>query len=211
MKIGIVGANGKQGSMLVAEAKKRGHFVTAFVREIKNTPTGVDKTVEKGLLSLTSQDIFGLDVLISAVGFGFNCDPSLNRMGIDRLIEIGTESGVRIMVVGGAGSLYTDATHTKRVYEEAGYPDFLHGISKNMLLGYEDMKKSELESWCYVCPSLEFEYERAKTGKYKIGGDEVLYNSDGKSVIGYADYACAMMDEAENRAHENMMITVCEK
>lgn len=211
MKIGIVGANGKQGSMLAAEAKKRGHFVVAFVRNSKNTPDCVDKTVERDLLSLTAQDVEELDVLISAVGFGFNSDPTLNRKGIDRLIEIGIESGVRIMVVGGAGSLYADATHTKRIYEGDGYPDFLYGISKNMLLGYEDMKNSELKSWCYVCPSLEFEYERAKTGEYKIGSDEVIYNSDGKSVIGYADYASAMIDEAENRAHDKMMITVCEK
>ena len=80
-----------------------------------------------------------------------------------------------------------------------------------MLLGYEDMKNSELKSWCYVCPSLEFEYERAKTGEYKIGSDEVIRNGDGKSVIGYADYASAMIDEAESIAHDKMMITVCEK
>ena len=211
MKIGIIGASGKQGSTLCREAKKRGHFVKAFARNAEKAPQCVDKIVEKDLFSITANDTCDLDVLISAVGFGFNSDAKINRDGMDHVIKIGTGQNVRIMFVGGAGSLFIDKSHTKRVYEQDGYPSFLYRISKYMTLGYLDIEKSELKDWTYVCPSLEFDNEGEKKGEYKIGTNEVLYNSLGVSRISYADYALAMIDEAENGDYKNTMITVCEK
>ncbi|MGN1096059.1 MAG: NAD(P)-dependent oxidoreductase [Eubacteriales bacterium] len=210
MKIGIIGANGKQGRMLCREAMSRGHNVCAIIRG--GAPSeNVDRVLVRDLFSLERQDIEGLDVLISAFGSGFDADPSINRRAIDHLIEMTQNSGVALQIVGGAGSLFTDSTHTKRVYELPEHPAFLKGISENMAKGLSDLQNSRGVVFTYVCPSLVFDFEGERKGEYKIGDSgEVIYNSKGESRISYADYAAAMIDEAERGAYRGKCITVCE-
>lgn len=209
MRIGIIGANGKQGRLLCKEAMSRGHFVRAIVRE--KCIEEVSEVLLRDLFDLKKDDIRDLDVLISAFGSGFDADPDINRRAVNHLADVVEGSGVALQIVGGAGALFTDPTHKFRVYEEPDHPDFLRGISKSMTNGYLDLLKRKDVIFTYVCPSLIFDYEGEKTGKYKIGDrEEVIENSNGESRISYADYAMAMIDEAERGAYRGKCITVCE-
>lgn len=211
MKMMIIGANGKLGRLLVGKACERGHEVIAL------SPNGVDhtafsgKVLKKSLFDLTKEDLTGIDAVLSTFGGGFEADPSINRQVVDHLIHLIGDGNIRLLTVGGAGTLWADASHTERVWQTAGHPDFLRGISENLTLALEDLKKSGLQDWTFLCPSLFFDYEGAETGAWKIGCDgEPLTNKDGVSRISYRDFAAAMIAEAEYGAHKNRQITVCE-
>ncbi len=207
----IIGANGRQGRLLTEKAVLRGHTVTAL------TPGGMEgvgfkgNVLKKSLFDLTKVDLTGMDVVLSAFGAGFDADPALNRQAIDHLIKLIEGKPISLLILGGAGTLYTDASHTLRVWETPEHPDFLRGISQNLSLALDDLRASSLSDWTFLCPSLVFDYEGAETGTWKIGTNgEVLYNAQGKSRISYRDFACAMIQEAETREHKKMQITVCE-
>ena len=207
----IIGANGKLGRLLVDKALERGHEVIAL------SPKGVDNTafsgkvMKKSLFDLTEEDITGIDALLSAFGGGFEADPSINRQAVDHLINLIGNKNIRLLTVGGAGTLWADFSHTKRVWQTPGHPDFLRGISENLSLALEDLKKSGLIDWTFLCPSLFFDYEGEEIGAWKIGNDgEPLTNTDGVSRISYRDFATAMISEAECGAHKNQQITICE-
>ena len=207
----IIGANGKLGRLLVDKASGRGHEVIAL------SPNGVDNTdfsgkvMKKSLFDLTEDDITGIDALLSAFGGGFKADPSINRQAVDHLINLIGNKNIRLLTVGGAGTLWADSSHTKRVWQTAEHPDFLRGISENLSLALEDLKKSELKDWTFLCPSLFFDYEGEELGAWNIGDDgEPLTNTNGVSRISYRDFASAMISEAEYGAHKNRQITICE-
>lgn len=211
MRIGIIGANGKQGQCLCREAMSRGHEVYAIVRE-DSVQEKVSGILRKSLFTLDKEDVQGMEVLISAFGSGFDVDPVINRQAIQYLIQLTAYSKVALQIVGGAGALYTDATHRTRVYELPDHPSFLRGISEQMTKGLEDLLASVGVTFTYVSPSLHFDYEGARTGAYQVGTKgEVLRNANGQSRISYADYALAMIDEAERGQYRGQWITVCEK
>lgn len=68
MKVAVLGATGKEGQLLLAEAKRRGMDVTAIVRNASKITDGTP-TIEKDVYQLTTEDIQAFDVLISALGF----------------------------------------------------------------------------------------------------------------------------------------------
>lgn len=212
MKIAIIGANGRLGDKLCEEALQRGFDVTAIIREDSLRNQNVKNVIHKDLFALTKDDVAGFDALLSAFGSGFNVDPSINRKAINHLAKITKGSGIHLIMVGGAGTLFTDATHAQHVYESEGHPDFLKGISMNICLGLEDLRKGEGVEYTLVCPSLDFDYEGQGKGKYKVGVEqEVLFALDGKSHITYTDFAKAMLDVAEKREYLKKCITICEE
>lgn len=212
MKMLIIGANGRQGRLLTGKAVERGHRVTAL------SPDGMDGTafsgevLTKSLFDLTGEDLREIDAVLSAFGSGFDADPVINRQAVDHLIRLIDGRNIRLLILGGAGTLWADKTHTMRVWQTPEHPEFLRGISKNLTLALEDLRASDLHDWTFLCPSLLFDYEGAETGTWKIGTDgEPLKNRDGVSRISYRDFASAMIREAETGEHRNQQITVCEE
>lgn len=211
MKIAVIGANGRQGTHLCREACDRGHEVVAIIRDGLSNETRVGTVLHKNLFDLTRRDLAGCDAVISAFGSGFEADPAINREAIDRLISLLAGTGMALLIVGGSGCLYADAAHTTHIYELPSHPAFLREISRYMTMGLSDLKKTTDLLWTYVTPSLTFDYEGQPTGSYQIGtGEEPLKNAAGVSRITYADYAAAMLDEAERHTHLRQCITVCE-
>lgn len=104
MKVAVLGATGKEGQLLLAEAKRRGMDVTAIVRNASKITDGTP-TIEKDVYQLTTEDIQAFDVLISALGFP---DVQDFPKSTQHLIEILTNQKTRLFVVGGAGTLYVD-------------------------------------------------------------------------------------------------------
>lgn len=211
MKIALIGANGNLGSRVARQALDRGFEVRGFLHG-GETPDKRAEIVYKSLFDLTKEDIAGCDILISAYGSGFKADPALNYKAFQKYIMLCKETGCRLIAIGGAGSLFTDETHTVYCYETPGYPDFLRGISTNIKLGIDELKKTEGINWTVVCPSSSFDPEGPFTGNYQVGAEgHLLHNAAGESYVTYDDLAKAMVDIAQDNTYQKMMITVVTK
>ena len=203
MKIGIIGATGKVGNKVLTEAQARGHEVTAIVRNASKLNDQDVKVIEKDIFSLTVDDIEDLDVVGAPLG-----EEEAHVEAGRALIKLLKEVDTRVIVVGGAGSLFVDEAHTTRVLETPDFPDMFKPTAKGQGRNLQDLQDSEGITWTFVSPSAEFDAEGKRTGSYTLGKDELLVNSQGNSYISYADYAIAIVDEAENVAHINERFTV---
>lgn len=205
MKVAILGANGKAGSAILKEAKKRGLEVTAIVR---NAATITDGTpvIEKDVYHLTTDDIKDFDVLVSALGFWG--DVSEFTGSTQHLIDIVENQKTRLLTVGGAGSLYVNPEHTLRLSETPDFPEAFQPLATAMGKGLDLLKGTKNVHWTYLSPAAEFDAEGAATGSYVIAGEELETDKDGKSYISYNDYAIAMVDEIEKNAHPNQRFSV---
>ncbi|HAT53979.1 MAG TPA: NADH-flavin reductase [Lactobacillus sp.] len=206
MKIGIIGATGKAGNLIMQEALTRGIEVEAIVRDHRRIKGNVDY-LERDINDLTTDDIEDLDVLVSAFGAPINAGHLYPEV-MQHLIEITKQTGIRLMVVGGAGSLFTDAHHTSRLYDQPGFPEAIKDTSTNMGLALKELVASDGVDWTYVSPAENFLFKAPKTGHYQLGADFLSYNAAGRSEISYADYALAFVDEIENHQHVNEHISV---
>lgn len=204
MKVAVIGANGKQGSMIVEEAFKRGLDVTSIVRSEKKSPT--EKFLVRDVYDLTHDDIKDFDVLVDALGF-FGDNVKEFVPSTKHLIDILENTDVRLMVVGGAGSLYVNKEHTKRRFEQDDFPDFVKPLSSEMGKALDILRQSDI-NWTYISPADDFDFDAEKTGSYVLAGEEMTFDKDGKSKISYADYAVAMVDEIINDKHEKERISV---
>ena len=121
-------------------------------------------------------------------------------------LVIGT--GTRLLVVGGAGSLYVTPEHTVQVMDGADFPEVFKPLASNMGKALDELRTRTDVKWTYISPAGDFQADGAKTGKYILGGEELTLNAKGESVISYADYAVAMIDEALNGNHIQQRISV---
>ena len=206
MKIAVVCANGKAGSLITSEALKRGLDVTAVVRGANKT--NAQNALIKDVFDLTAEDLSGFDVVIDAFGAWTPDTVGGIPKAIKHLCDILSETNVRLIIVGGAGSLYVDPEHTLCVADGADFPDSFkplaaaHGEGLALLRGRTDVK------WTYISPAADFQADGERTGKYILGGEELTLNSKGESVISYADFAIAAVDEAVSGKHTNQRISV---
>ena len=127
MKITVVCAAGKQGRMLVAEALDRGHKVTAVVRKGDAAPAGAE-VIEKDLFDLTSNDLRNSDVVIDAFGAWTEDTLPQHSTSLKHLCDILSGTDIRLLVVGGAGSLYINPEHTACVSDGPDFPDILQRL-----------------------------------------------------------------------------------
>lgn len=204
MKIAVIGANGKEGSLIVKEALSRGLDVTSIVRDAKKSPT--DKYLVRDVYSLQAEDIKNFDVLVDALGF---FGPAVKEYvpATKHLIEIIGDSKTRLLVVGGAGSLYLDETHTKKLYQQADFPEVVKPLSEEMGKSLDVLRESKID-WTFISPAADFQADGERTGKYVLAGEELTFDADGKSEISYADFAIAMVDEIVEAKHSKKRISV---
>ena len=209
MKIAIIGAAGKEGKYLTEEASSRGHDVTAVVRDAQKIKMPDVKILEKDLFDLTYDDVKDFDAVIDAFGAWTPETLPLHQTSLKHLTDIlkGHEN-VRLLVVGGAGSLYVDSEHKIRLMDTPEFPDAFVPLATVMGKAFDELTKTENVNWTYLSPAADFTADGERTGKYKLGGDELIVNSEGNSRISYADYAIAMIDEAENGKFKNRRFSV---
>lgn len=208
MNIGIIGATGKAGSLILKEAVERGHEVTAIVRNASKINNQDVKVLEKNIFDLKSDDLKEFDVVVNA----FSAAPGLEEQHIEagRVLIDALKSlpQTRLVVVGGAGSLFTDESKTVRVLETPDFPEAYLATATSQAKNLEDLQKSTGVNWTFISPSAFFDPQGKRTGSYQKGTDQLLVNSKGESYISYADYAIAMVDEIENPTHVNERFTV---
>ncbi|ASB87035.1 NAD(P)-dependent oxidoreductase [Bacillus sonorensis] len=208
MKIGIIGASGKAGRLIVKEAAERGHEVTAIVRNASKVSGSGAAVIEKDVFELQPEDVKGLDVVVNA----FGAAPGQEHLHVEagrKLIELFQQvPETRLIVVGGAGSLYVDEEKTAQLYNTPDFPKEYLPTAKNQGQNLEDLKKSSGLTWTFISPAAFFNPEGKRTGAYKKGQENVIVNAAGESYISYADYAIAVVDEAESGEHINERFTV---
>lgn len=208
MKIAVIGASGNLGGRVARQALERGYEVTAIQRSeaVSDERAGL---MRKSLFDLTRDDLMDMDVVISTFGSGFKADPSINKDAFMKYIELLDGTDKHLIAIAGAGSLYTDKSHSMYEYETPGHPEFLKGISMNIKLGIDELHKTEHMNWTVVCPSRNFDPEGPFTGDYLVGTDgEIIYNEESNSYVTYDDLAKAMIDIAEQNSYQRMKITV---
>ena len=197
-KVAVICAAGKQGALLADEAISRGYDVTGFVRKGRKVANPKAKTVEKDLFDLTYDDLKDFDVVIDAFGAWTEETLPLHRTSLKHLCDILSGSGIRLLVVGGAGSLYVNKEHTMQVKDTPGFPDIYKPLANMQGAALDDLRKRSDVKWTFLSLAGDFVADGERTGEYLLGGEEYFVNSKGESRISYADYAIAMIDEIEN-------------
>ena len=201
MKIAVIGASGNAGSRITAELARRGHQVTAVARHPERiaphanvTPAKGDVLDQAGLARLVT----GHDAAISSVHF-LASDPV-------KLIAAVSESKVgRYLVVGGAGSL--EVSPGVRLVTTPSFP-VAYKAEAEAGAAFLDLLRAEPElNWTFLSPSALF-VAGQRTGKFRLGTDQLLTAADGKSWISFEDFAVALADEVERPAHIRRRFTV---
>lgn len=206
MKIAVVCANGKAGSLIVKEAAARGLDVTAVVRG--ENRSAAKNALIKDLFELTREDLKPFDVIVDAFG-AWTADavggiPAAVRH-LCGLIE-GTDK--RLIVVGGAGSLYVNPEHTACVADGPDFPDAFKPLAAAHDEALSFLRTQNSVKWTYVSPAADFRADGERTGRYIPGGEELVLNDRGESVLSYADYAVALVDEITSGRHIGERISV---
>lgn len=196
MKIAVICANGKAGSLIVKECVNRGIDVTAVVRS--ENKSLAEKAVIKDLFDLTTDDLKDFDVVIDACGGWTKDTVSVIPKAGEFLCDLLEGTDKRLIIVGGAGSLFVNKEHTATVADGPDFPDAFKPLAAAHQTLLDSLRKRNGVKWTYISPAGDFRAEGERTGKYILGGEELTLNSKGESVISYADYAIAMVDEVVN-------------
>ena len=197
MKVAIIGANGKSGSNLVQEALKQGHDVTAIVRN-KEYKNGDVKVVYKDIFELTKTNLAGFDAVISAFAAWTPETFPLHKKVAKHLADALSGTKTRLLVIGGAGTLYVDDKGTMAM-DTPDFPPEYMGVARATAESFFELKGRTDVLWTYVSPAGDYDADGARTGKYVLGNDHVILNSQNESYISYADLAIAIIDELKNR------------
>lgn len=205
MKLAVVCANGKAGLRIVEEAVSRGLDVTAVVRgENRSAARAV---IRKDLFDLTAADLAGFDAVVDAFGAWTPGTLPLHSWSLAHLCGILSGTPTRLLVVGGAGSLYVNLEHTACVADGPDFPDSFKPLAAAMAQALAELRQRADVRWTYLSPAADFQPGGARTGSYILGGEELTRNAKGESVISYADYAIAMVDEAVSGNHIQQRIS----
>lgn len=209
MKIAILGATGWIGSTIMSEALNRQHKVIAISRDAKKIEqTGVeshslDLLAEGGL----NEAVAGADVVIAAVGGRAKGNHEMVVQTASRLLAQLPQAGIkRLIWVGGAGSLEVAPGIKLVTVPEfpAEYKD--EALAQGQALDVFRQSDSTLD-WLFVSPAAEI-FPGERSGKYRLGGDQLQTDSEGKSKISVQDYAVALLDQAEKAEHHNTRIGI---
>ena len=212
-RIALIGASGFVGSALLKESLKRGHTVTAIVRNPEKI------TLKDPNLQIIQGDVLseqfipdvikGVDVVISAYNPGWtNPNISQETTAAYQSIISGVKKAKipRLLIVGGAGSLYV--APEKRVMDTGVIPESYLPAVESLANVLYDLQKNEKElDWTYFSPAGNIE-PGERTGKFRLGKDHLIVDKDGKSNISVEDYAVAMLDEVDSPVHHRERFTI---
>ena len=211
MKIALIGATGFIGSAVLREALNRGHQVTAIVRHPEKLPQHPNLVAQKGDVTNETETaalVVGHDAVISAYSPGRNI-PDIYQQHISgyRMIINGVKkAGVkRLLVVGGAGSL--EVAPGVQLVDTPQFPEqWKAGALAARKVLYLLRDESELE-WTFLSPS-NMIVPGERTGRFRLGTDQLLTDANGQSRISVEDYAVAMLNELEDPKHIRQRFTV---
>ena len=201
MKIAVAGASGRAGSCIAAELARRGHNVTGIARnpdkiaKLANvTAVAGDANDRAALAKLWT----GHDVAVSSIHFLVS--------DAETLIGAAKDSGVpRYLVVGGAGSL--EVAPGVQLVTTPNFPAQYKAEAEKGAAFLDRLRQEKELNWTFLSPSALIDFGN-RTGKFRMGADQLLVDSAGKSWISFEDFAVAMADEIERPAHIRKRFTV---
>lgn len=201
MKIAVAGASGRAGSCIAAELARRGHSVTGIARNpdkiarLANvTAVAGDANDRAALAKLWA----GHDAAVSSIHFLVS--------DVETLIGAAKDSGVpRYLVVGGAGSL--EVAPGVRLVTTPNFPAAYKAEAEKGGAFLDRLRQEKQLNWTFLSPSALIDFGN-RTGKFRLGTDQLLVDSTGKSWISFEDFAVAMADEIEHPAHIRSRFTV---
>ena len=212
----LIGATGYAGSAILNELISRGHKVTAIVRSLDRVKVNnelidyvvADATNPAELASVAK----GKDAIISAYNPGWN-NPRQYEDTLEnypKILEGAKQSGVsRLLIVGGAGTLFVKPG--LRLVDTGTLPEaWLPGVKSLGKFYLETLMKEQDIDWIFLSPALNLGNLTTgiRTGKYRVGKDDLLVDEKGDSFISVEDYAVAMVDELEQEKHHKERFTV---
>lgn len=201
MKIAIIGITGRAGSRIAAEAIGRGHSVTGIARNTHNVqaPAGVTlREADANDIAALAGAIRGHDAVVSAARFA--------TLKAKPLLDAVKAAGVkRLIVVGGAASL--EVAPGRIVLDLPDFPDAYKSEAVPGVAFLKDLRAEQDVDWTFISPPAEFA-PGERTGKFRVGGDQLLTDANGKSAISMEDYAIALVDELEQPGHIKQRFTV---
>ena len=206
MRLAVVCANGKAGSLIVDEAVSRGLEVTAIVRG--QNKTRAQHTLKREIMEITADDLKGFDAVINAYGGWTPEALAMHTPYLMHLCDVLAGINTRLLVVGGAGSLYVNPEHSRQLYQTPGFPEDYKPIAEAQVKELDALRKRDDVRWTFVSPAADFRPDGERTGRYILAGEEFTVNEAGESIISYADYAIAMVDEAVKGNHIRQRISV---
>ena len=209
MKIAVVCANGKAGQLITKEALQRGLDVTAIVRG--ENRSAASQSISRDVLDITANDLKGFDVVVDAFGAWTEDTLPLHSSSLKVLCDALSGTDIRLLVVGGAGSLYVNTEHTACVADGPDFPDMFKPLAAAMAKALSELRQRNDVKWTYISPAGDFQAEGERSGEYILGGEELTLNEKGESIISYADYAIAMVDEVVKGGHIRERISVVRK
>ena len=201
MRVALIGIGGRVGSRLATELLSRGHTVTGIERNPSKLAKRPGLEIKQGDATSPSMLvplITGHDAVVSASKF-VTSDPAA-------LISAVKRAGVkRLLVVGGAGSL--EVAPGKALLDTPGFPEAYKAESRAGARFLDVLRKETELDWTFVSPSAEFA-PGERTGKFRLGENQLLIDGTGKSRISMEDYAIAFVDELEHPKHHRRRFTV---
>lgn len=192
--IAVIAANGKAGSRIVEEAVNRGLDVTAVVRGENRTKA--KHVIPKDLFDLTAEDLSGFDVVVDAFGAWTEETLPQHSTTLKHLADVLSGTETKLLVVGGAGSLYVNPEHTVQLNQTEGFPDAYQPVATAMGRSLAELRERGDVNWTYISPAADFRADGERTGSYVLAGEEFTTDEHGVSAISYADYAIAVVDLA---------------
>ena len=196
MNILVIGANGKAGHRIVEKALKAGHQVTGLVRRegaIEGIPT-----IVKDALQLTKQELTQFDVVVNATS-AFT--PDTYHLPADLtllLVKALDNTNMRLIAIGGAGSLYVDEDHTVQLNDTSEFPKEFLARSKTHGKSDDILRKFSNVDWTMFTPPPILDAEGPESNDYVLGNENVILNKEGKPYISYATFAQILVDEINN-------------
>jgi putative NADH-flavin reductase len=210
MKITVLGAAGNIGRRIVNEALTRGHEVTAVVRSANRIHTLPPASIGQIGNARNIDDIVrlsaGQDLLINATRSATsNLEDVV--MVTKAIMEALASTGVRLLIIGGAASLSVPGTKGEKVINVPRFlaPSLRH-VGEASFAQHETCLQETRVDWSYLSPPANLKPGK-RTGKYRLGRDELLVDNQGKSTISIEDLAVVVLDEAEKPGHHQTRFT----
>ena len=210
MRIAVVAANGRVAQKVIKEAIDRGIEVVAFGRGLENK-TQATIYFQKDIMELTKEDLSGFDAVVDGFGAWKDEEQVMHVKTSQHLCDILSGTDTRLLVVGGAGSLYVNPEHTIQVKDGADFPAVFLPLANAQGQELDELRKRDDVKWTFISPAGDFQADGERSGKYILAGEELTLNERGESIISYADYAIAMVDEIVSGEHIKQRISVVRK
>ncbi|TXS49844.1 NAD(P)-dependent oxidoreductase [Streptomyces sp. t39] len=212
MRMTVFGAAGQVGRRTVSEALSRGHDVTAVVRDPARyaaalPPGARRRSGDASDPAAVARLARGQDVVISATRPGAGREQELVATA-EALLDGTARSGVRLLLVGGAGTLTVPGPGGGTVADAPDFPDDWKAVAAACAAQLDACRAAPpAADWTYLSPPALLEPGK-RTGVYRRGADTLLTDPDGRSVISLEDFAVALIDEAEHPRHRRGRFTV---